>query len=257
MPLIDLIHYFNRNNAIGDSTLYLEDERAAAWHEGLRLRSLFQPIVNLQTGRVIGHQAFLVAEDEEANSLDSDAAYRRFPSDESVVQFDRLCRTVHALNFLAQHRHAGGYLQLSVHPRHLLAVPSQHGLVFETILKCCGLAPVDIVLELKTNVDLDDAHFASAVENYRERGYRIALSSQGEHPELFAPDIVKYPVKTLRQPSFPAGALIHADNLDSAEDLEIAKAYGAKLGQGILFGNAARDCVSTHKPDGLAYNLRD
>lgn len=257
MPLIDLIHYFNRNNAVGESTLYLEEGRAAAWHDGLRLRSLFQPIVNLQTGRVVGHQALLAAENEIGEALDSDAAYQRCTSDEAVVHFDRLCRTVHALNFLAQHRHAGGYLQLSVHPRHLLAVPSQHGLVFETILKCCGLAPVDIVLELKTGIHPDDARFAAAVENYRERGYRIALSSQGEHPELFAPDIVKYLVTTLGTPSFPAGALIHVDQLDTREDLEIARASGARLGQGILFGNAARDCVSTHKPDGLAYNLRD
>ena len=54
MPLTDLVRYFNLADAAGESTLYLEGERAAAWHMGLRLGSLFQPIVDLQRERVVG-----------------------------------------------------------------------------------------------------------------------------------------------------------------------------------------------------------
>lgn len=189
--------------------------------------------------------------------MSSNEAYARYASAESVVHFDRLCRTLHALNFLAQRRHAGGYLQLSVHPRHLLAVPSQHGLVFEAILKRCGLAPVDIVLELETGEFLDDARLASAIKNYRERGYRIALSGSGEHPESFAPDIVKRTLDNLINPSFIHPSQTHADNLLTQSELALAQQSGIHLGQGNLLGKAQRDCVSTHKPDGLAYNLRD
>ena len=74
-----------------------------------------------------------------------------------MVHFDRLCRTLHALNFLAQQRSTGGFLQVPVHPRHR-AVPNQHSLVYEAaILKRCGLAPEDIVLEL----DRADARHAA------------------------------------------------------------------------------------------------
>ena len=257
MPLTDLIHYFNSTDAAGESTLYLEKERAAAWHDGLRLRSLFQPLVTLQTRHVVGHQAILAATDEAGNELGSEDAYARCGSAESVVHFDRLCRTLHALNFLAQRRHAGGYLQLSVHPRHLLAVPSQHGLVFEAVLKRCGLAPVDIVLELKTGELIDDARLASAVHNYRERGYRIALSGNGEHPELFAPDIVKQPLDGLITLPASPNMQKHAVDLTSSSDLTLAEQNGIHLGQGSLFGDPQRDCVSTHKPNGLAYNRRD
>lgn len=244
MPLTDLIRYFNSTDAAGDSTLYGEGEGAAAWHAGLHLRSLFQPIVSLQEQQVVGHQAFLATTRQDGTTLSAEEAYAACQSAESVVHFDRLCRTLHALNFLAQRRHAGGYLQLSVHPRHLLAVPGKHGLVFEAVLKRCGLAPDDIVLELATGRILDDQHLAGAVHNYRQRGYRIALAGTDAHPELFAPDIIKQPLASGLKRAGNAG--LHIDGIASEEDMLLARQQGADLGQGPLFGEARSLCVSTH-----------
>jgi len=247
MPLTELIRYFNSTDAAGDSVLYGDGERAAAWHDGLHLRSLFQPIVDLRTGKVVGHQAWLAASREDGTPLNAEAAYATCRDGEAVVHFDRLCRTLHALNFLAQRRHAGGYLQLAVHPRHLLAVPSQHGLVFEAVLKRCGLAPEDIVLELATGQLIDNARLASAVHNYRQRGYRIALAGVGDHPELFAADIIKQPLVSLSD--LPrTGAHRHADQLTCDSELAQAAAQGIELAQGPLFGLPQADCVSTHSP---------
>lgn len=244
MPLTDLIRYFNSTDSAGDSTLYCEGESAAAWHDGLHLRSLFQPIVNLQRQQVVGHQAFLAATRQDGSPLSAEEAYAACRSAESVVSFDRLCRTLHALNFLAQRHHAGGYLQLSVHPRHLLAVPSKHGLVFEAVLKRCGLAPDDLVLELATGRILDDQRLADAVHNYRQRGYRIALSGTDSHPELFAPDIIKQTLESRGAPASPAR--LHIEGIASDEDVDRARQQGAELGQGPLFGEARPLCVSTH-----------
>jgi len=251
MPLTDLIRYFNSADSAGDSSLYGEGEGAAAWHDGLHLRSLFQPIINLQRQQVVGHQAFLAATRQDGSPLTAEAAYAACQNAESVVHFDRLCRTLHALNFLAQHHHAGGYLQLSVHPRHLLAVPSKHGLVFEAVLKRCGLAPDDLVLELASGRILDDQRLAGAVHNYRQRGYRIALSGTDSHPELFVPDIIKQPLDSRRAPASPAR--LHIEGIASDEDLHRAHQQGAELGQGPLFGEARPLCVSTHN---TAHNAR-
>lgn len=254
MPLSDLIHYFNSTDAAGDSTLYLEAGRAAAWHDGLRLRSLFQPIVDLATEQVVGHHAFLAAEDVDGQPLASEAAYARCATAEAIVHFDRLCRTLHALNFLAQRRHAGGYLQLAVHHRHLLAVPSQHGLVFEAVLKRCGLAPLDIVLELQGGSLLDNSQLSAAVHNYRERGYRIAWAGPAGATLAFTPDIVKCPLgSALGAGTTPA----HVDRLRHADDLAQARRQGFQLGQGSLFGQPRPECVSTHKPGPLTYNRAD
>lgn len=248
MPLTDLIRYFNSTELAGDSTLYSEGEGAAAWHDGLHLRSLFQPIVDLHSGQVVGHQAFLAATGQEGVPLSSEAAYATCATDESVVHFDRLCRTLHALNFLAQRRRTGGYLQLSVHPRHLLAIPSKHGLVFEAVLKRCGLAPDDLVLELASGRILDDRRLADAVHNYRQRGYRIAIAGNDQHPELFAPDIIKLAQHSPGEFGRARPARIHIDGIAEEQALQQARQMGADLGQGALFGEARAACVSTHIP---------
>jgi EAL domain-containing protein (putative c-di-GMP-specific phosphodiesterase class I) len=251
MPLTDLIRYFNSSDLASDSTLYPEGERAAAWHDGLRLRSLFQPIVALPDGRVVGHQAFLDITTDAGDSLSSEAVYAHCQSAESIVHFDRLSRTLHALNFLAQRRHTGGYLQLSIHPRHLLAVPSQHGLVFEAILRRCGLAPDDIVLELAADKLGDIDKLNAAVESYRQRGYRIALTGQPDLAGALEADIVKY---SSQQPPHGVRAVCHAAAIDSPTALKQAIAHGASLGQGSLFGEAAHDCRATHNNPRVAYN---
>ena len=182
MPLTDLIRYFNVADTAGESTLYPDGKRAAAWHRGLRLSSLFQPIVDLRQERVVGHQAVLLVRREDGTTASAAEAYAACETSESVVHFDRLCRTLHALNFLAQKQYAGGYLQLSVHPRHLLAVQNQHGLVYEAILKRCGLAQEDIVLHIDISAIGGQARLVNALASYRQRGYRLALA--GPSPAL-------------------------------------------------------------------------
>lgn len=248
MPLTDLIRYFNSTDLAGDSTLYGEGEGAAAWHGGRHLRSLFQPIVNLESGQVVGHQAFLAATEQDGTPLQAEEAYAACESADSIVHFDRLCRTLHALNFLAQRRQTGGYLQLSIHPRHLLAIPSKHGLVFEAVLKRCGLAPDDLVLELASGRILDDQRLADAVHNYRQRGYRIAIAGTDQHPELFVPEIIKQALHDPSAPERSADASIHLDGIACAADLALARKKGAHLVQGPLFGKAQVACVSTHSP---------
>lgn len=262
MPLTDLIRYFNVADSAGDSSLYLEGKRAAAWHNGLRLRSLFQPIVDLRKEAVVGHQATLSAQREDGSPVSTEEAYDLCPTAESVVHFDRLSRTLHALNFLAQRRHAGGYLQLAVHPRHLRAIQNQHGLVYEAILKRCGLGPEDIVLEIDAREFAQNPHLGDALNSYRQRGYRLAFcefSAATDSAGLFGlePDIVKLPLdgcSELLEPAQRLSIAVELSGIETGPDLAKAGTTGAGLGQGGLFGLAQPDCQPTHSSQRLAYN---
>ncbi|MDP3538281.1 MAG: EAL domain-containing protein [Azonexus sp.] len=262
MPLTDLIRYFNVADSSEHSSLYLEGERAAAWHNGLRLGSLFQPIVDLRRERVVGHQATLKAQREDGTPVSTEEAYALCPTAESVIHFDRLSRTLHALNFLAQRRHAGGYLQLAVHPRHLKAVQSQHGLVYEAILKRCGLGPEDIVLDIDADEFQHNPYLGDALNNYRQRGYRLALCESGiqaGNTKLLAlrPDILKLRLtegNMLAEIVRSDGIAIELTGIDSGQDFRRANAVGADLGQGKLFGRPQSDCQPTHSSHGVAYN---
>ena len=261
MPLTDLIRYFNTADSVGDTTLYPEGERAAAWHRGLRLGSLFQPIVDLPNERIVGHQASLTARQEDGTPVSSAAAYAMCETADAVVHFDRLCRTLHALNFLAQRRHAGGYLQVPIHPRHLLAVQNQHGLVYEAILKRCGLAPEDIVLDIDASEVEEPLRLVSALDNYRRRGYRLALQVPSEaalQPLLeLKPEIVRFgytPSAENVTTALETSIAIEVSNIETEEDFTQARERGFQLGLGSLFGPPQSDCRATHSGHRVAYN---
>lgn len=255
MPLTDLVRYFNSDARNGESTLYVIDGRVAAWHDGLRLASLFQPIRDLAAGRIVGHRALLTVTADDGTVLTSEAAYARCPDDESVVRFDRLCRTVHALNFLAQQRHAGGYVQLDVHPRHLLAVQSQHGLVFEAVLKRCGLGPEDIVLAVDARHGEDRLRIVSALDNYRQRGYRLALhgltpAEASAELAVFRPDILQFDVAEgggLDEAARVAGTRLQWNDVADAAGEAQAQAARADQVLGNFYGVAQADCLPTHE----------
>lgn len=257
MPLGDLIRYFNTADSSGDSSLYPKGERAAAWHRGLHLGSLFEPIVDLARERIVGHRAKLAARQEDGTPVSTEAAYAACESGEAIVHFDRLCRTLHALNFLAQRRYAGGYLQLAIHPRHLLAVPNQHGLVYEAILKRCGLAPEDIVLEFAASQLGSDPHRLAALGNYRRRGYRLALCQPDSATDLAAvgelqPEIIQ--LTSSESTGGPSGSARELAGIDTAADLARARAAAIDLGRGALFGGPQSECRPTHSKHGVAYN---
>lgn len=262
MPVAELIRYFNAADHGADSQLYPQGERVEAWHGGLRLASLFQPIVDLRSERVVGHQALLTARRDGGEAACSEAAYALCESEQAVVHFDRLCRTMHALNFLAQRRSTGGYLQLSVHPRHLQAVQNQHGLVYEAILKRCGLAPQDIVLAIAAQGIDPAGHFSRALENYRHRGYRLAISITADNMQLEAilalrPDILCLPQRhaDCELAARAAGVAVELSGVETGADFRSALTGGIKLAQGSLFGDPAVDCHPTHSPSRNPYNL--
>ena len=262
MPLTDLIRYFNAADSADGSMLYPAGERVEAWHGGLRLGSLFQPIVDLRSERIVGHQAKLVAHRDDGTPVGSEAAYALCDSDPVVVHFDRLRRTLHALNFLAQRRYAGGYLQLTVHPRHLQAVHNLHGLVYEAILKRCGLAPDDIVLAIDARGFAGDAHCAHALAGYRQRGYRLAVSLAPEDSAstgaIFAlrPEILRLSARHagLEAAARSANLRVELTGIANGADFRAAQADGIELALGSLFGNPAADCRPTHSLSRNPYN---
>lgn len=262
MPLTDLIRYFNAADSADGSMLYPVGERVEASHNGLRLGTLFQPIVDLRSERVVGHQAMLAARRDDGEPVASEAAYALCESAQAVVHFDRLRRTLHGLNFLAQLRYAGGYLQLTVHPRHLQAVQNQHGLVYEAILKRCGLAPEDIVLAIDARGFADEAHCAHALAGYRQRGYRLAVSLAPEDVAatgaVFAlrPEILRLSARHagLESAARSASLRIELAGVASGADFRAARADGIELAQGSLFGNPAADCRPTHSQSRNPYN---
>jgi hypothetical protein len=104
-----------------------------------------------------------------------------------VVNLDRLCRTLHMLNYLPS-AHQGGYLFLSVHPRHVLGVKRDHGAYFEEVIFRCGLEPrrVAITVPVTPVYGRQLSQLFEGLKNYQSRGYSTAIhfDDHGDHAFL-------------------------------------------------------------------------
>lgn len=235
------------------------DGTAFARFKGLTLRSVFQPILDPRTHQPVAFEALLRATDIDGSPLPPPEAFAR-PQGADIVTFDRLCRTVHALNFARQAR-TGDTLFLNVDARHLLSVGGGHGAAFEALLAQCGLTPDRVVLEiLESGID-DLGHLAVAVEAYQRRGYRIALDDFGCRHSNFdrlwhlTPDIVKLDRSLIEQATHNRRArlilprlveIIHSlgaqavcEGIETAEQHQLAADAGADLVQGYHYARPA------------------
>lgn len=92
----------------------------------------------------------------------------------AIINFDRLCRTVHLLNSLAV-RERNSFLLLDVDPRHVMSIKHSHGAYFEEIITQCGLDIKNMVISLAAD-GIHYAHHLEGLNNYRQCGYKIALN---------------------------------------------------------------------------------
>jgi EAL domain-containing protein (putative c-di-GMP-specific phosphodiesterase class I) len=189
--------------------------------------------------------------------------------DDELVFLDRLCRTVHALNFLLQSKaskNGGSDLYLNIHARHLLHVASAHGQTFEEILRRCGLAPAQVVLEIQESAIEDSHRLGDAVANYRERGYRIAIDGFGREHSNFdrlwqlSPDIVKIDRSLVVRAAEDArvrrvlpkvveiaqelGGHTVAEGIETEAQLDVALEAGIDRVQGFLLAKPQADCLA-------------
>jgi EAL domain-containing protein (putative c-di-GMP-specific phosphodiesterase class I) len=170
---------------------------------GVRLNSAFQPIYDIQAGDLFGHEALLRPSLGGELSSTPEFAFTYAEQAGKLVPFDRVSRTLHVLNF-RQIYAENGLLFLNVHPKLLIAV-NAHGKVFEKILHSNSVPTDRVVIEIQEGLIEQEKQLTEAIDNYRERGYRIAIdrfgSTQSHIDRLwkFAPDFVKLDLSLIQK----------------------------------------------------------
>jgi EAL domain-containing protein (putative c-di-GMP-specific phosphodiesterase class I) len=177
MSLRQLVNHFNHRFGHEHHThlrpFLLENGRVSGIFGPIRIASAYSAIRLANNNELlVGHAAQMLASpyEQDINSkLDVDF--------QSVINLDRLCRTVHMLNYLPYSAH-GGVLFLNVDPRHILGIAQNHGVYFEEIIFKCGLTTQNVVISTDFNHDyvLHYEQLLAGLNNYRSRGYQIALN---------------------------------------------------------------------------------
>lgn len=235
---------------------------------GVHLKTAFQPVYHAQLGEVIGYEALV--RPSLFGTLESTPEFAFTYAEQSgkLVQFDRVCRAQHVLNFRAIH-HDNGLLFLNVHPKLLVAVDA-HGKVFERILHQYAVPTERVVLEIKESLVDQDKQLVQAIENYRALGYRIAYDHFANHQSKlyrlwsaqhdyvkFAPQVIQQAAETPKLAAALRG-LIHSVQdvgstpvivgIDNQAQLDIAIGAGAALLQGnVLAPPAVARVMNDHQ----------
>jgi len=238
-------HYFQ------DFPLLLGDNGAVtAQFFRSRLTSAFQPMVDADDRRVVGHQAVLRVESRDGESVAPWSIYAHAVEDPALVQLDRLCRTVHALNYFPW-SDPGEQLFLNVESRLLSGVSADHGAYFEAILALLGVAPARVVIVMPPDAVERPVSFVRAAIAYRARGYRVMVpvasvaDTELSHVFLAAPHYVsiEFPAAledATWQPFLQAlsrhGIEAVARRIESEPQAQAARRAGARLLQGFHVG---------------------
>lgn len=216
-----------------------------------RLTAVFQPIIDMNTATVIGHESLI-----------------RGPADSSLHSPMKLFNTarkygmVVELEYLARREvlqsfynlNTAGKVFLNISPDVLM---SKHSRVGETLkyIEEIGLMPQQVVIELTENAPATDYQLLrEATRHYRAMGFEIAIDDLGEGfsslrmwSEL-RPDYVKIdqhfihginsdPLKrqfvcSIQEIAKKSGARIVAEGIENEEELITIQEIGIALGQG-------------------------
>ena len=218
-------------------------DRVAGSVGAMCVSSVFQPVVD-RAGTPFGHQAFFRAVGP-GGAVAPGAVLDGLSGDEAVVGFDRMCRTVHALN-----RFAGttqwAPLFLGVDHRLLQIVPEEHGTTFQRILTGFGVLASRVIITLPAEAAAAPGLLENVLPSYRLRNFGIAIQVDGWHAEGAArilrlrPDYVRLCSGADPQPWVSAarevGARLVITQIGTPSQLDAALRAGADLLQGFHIG---------------------
>ena len=219
---------------------------------------LYEPIVNLTTREVLGHEA-LVRGPWKSELHSPNRLFQLAEETGLVFELDCLCRRT-ALRG-ARGLEAGRLLFLNCLPT-AIHDPAFRGEVLKKTLQDLRLRPEDMVFEISERESIDNfTIFREARDHYKELGFKIALDDTGvaygslEAVMELAPDFIKVDLslvrgidtdpprqellRALHAVAGKLGGQIIAEGIETSEELETLQGLGIPYGQGYLFGRAA------------------
>ena len=224
------------------------------------VRSVFQPIVELDTGRVVAYEA--LARGPQGPLERPDLLFAAARAAGRLAELDELCRAAAFRGAVEQGLLAPLTVFVNVEPEVLDSAP------LDDLLAIAEGAPrnLRIVMEITERaLAARPAELLRTVERVRSLGWGVAVDDVGADSmslaflPLLSPDVIKLDLSLVQNRPGPAiaeimnavnahaertGALVLAEGIETEEHLATARALGATLGQGWLFGRPGPGAAS-------------
>lgn len=166
-----------------------------AQYDQLKLRSVFQPILDIHNYEIIGFEGLMRTDKEQVIPI---SVEKYFQSSRSLLQkvgMDRVLRTIHVANFIKQ-ANSHHKLFLNICPS-VIVDGYKFGAFFKAMLQEFRIAPERVVIEIVEKEIYDEESLSNAVSYYRDMGCQIAIDDFGKGYSNLSriwsiqPDIVK------------------------------------------------------------------
>jgi EAL domain-containing protein (putative c-di-GMP-specific phosphodiesterase class I) len=200
---------------------------------GSYISSIFQPWRRPQDGAVVSHEAYARSHSKNGEDISPWQLFAEAEVDHQLVTLDRLCRTVHALNYFGSDNLGSGGLPgipglpglplvLNVDARLLQAVPDRHGEFFGKVLGLLGVAAERIVIDIRTAQTFDLTRLRRVIANYRQHGFHVAVNAEGVIHARSLANLLEPDILMLEADVFPAAALATLTATLAQNDVRIA-----------------------------------
>jgi diguanylate cyclase (GGDEF)-like protein/PAS domain S-box-containing protein len=219
---------------------------------GSAVTSVFQPIVDLDSGAVVAYEA--LARGPEGPLQRPDVLFAAARSSGLLAELDDLCRRAAFTGAVEHGLLAPLTLFVNVEPEVLDTAP------LDDLLAIAEAAPGElrVVLEITERaLATRPADLLRTVERVRALGWSVALDDVGAETlslafmPLLRPDVIKLDLRLVQDRPGQAvaeimnavndhaektGAVVLAEGIETQAHLVMARALGARLGQGWMFG---------------------
>ncbi|SNX53529.1 GGDEF domain-containing protein [Thermoanaerobacterium sp. RBIITD] len=221
--------------------------------EGKKITTLFQPVVSLQNGEIIGYEA--LSRGFLGNSLYSpDELFNTAKRENMVFELERICRINAIANFNVFD--TDKLLFINVDPDIL---KDEHFIKGNTkdILKFFNANPSNVIFEVTEKTCVEDyKSFKKVIDNYKSQGYKIAIDDVGTgysglsmiaetRPYYIKIDITliknidrdnlkRAIVKALVEFANTTGMKLIAEGIENVDELSTVIELGVHFGQGFL-----------------------
>ena len=225
---------------------------------GDQVRTVFQPVVDLRTGGVLGWEAL----SRGPSGTDQQAPLNMFEAASAadlVFELDRHCR--HTALASAKALPPDAKLFINMFPSSMYDPDFQGTALIETIGKL-GLGPGRIVLEISEKYAIENyTLFVEALKNFTDMGFEVAVDDIGAgysglekiahlNPRYLKLDMqlvkdidVSYirreMTRAVKNFAGKADAAVIAEGIEREGELEVVKEMGIEYGQGYLLGRPA------------------
>ncbi|WP_200800030.1 EAL domain-containing protein [Jatrophihabitans endophyticus] len=221
------------------------------------VRTVFQPIVDLDEGTVVAYEA--LSRGPAGPWERPDALFAAARTQGALAELDVLCRREALRSAVAVGIAEPLAVFVNVEPEVLDSEP------LGALIEIADAAPegLRVVLEITERaIAARPAELLACVRTLRRAGWQIALDDVGADDmslafmPLLRPDVVKLDIQLVQDRPSPAiagimnavnayaqrtGAVVLAEGIEDEKHLDIARALGARLGQGFLFGRPAAE----------------